>query len=272
MLNNTEKRNPKTTHIDKMETIEMLKLANDENKYSVEVLDNILPDIAKAVDAVSDCIQNGGRVFYIGAGTSGRLAICDAAECPPTFGLEYGRVNAIIAGGNGAMVKAVENAEDNEIAGREDLLAYNPQKGDVVIGISAAGGARYVISALYTAKELGCITACINNNPNTPMSKIVDIPMIADTGAEFLTGSTRLKAGNTQKMILNMISTCAMVKAGFVYENLMINLRPTNEKLTGRMVRIVSSITESDLDSSKKLLEENDWVIKKAIKSFFNKQ
>lgn len=271
MLNNTEKRNPKTTHIDKMDTIEMLRLANDENRYSVDVVEKILPSIAKAVDVVCECIQNGGRVFYVGAGTSGRLAICDATECPPTFGLEHGRVNAIIAGGNGAMVKAVENAEDNEIAGREDLLSYNPQKGDVVIGISASGGAKYVISALRVAKELGCVTACINNNLDTPMSKIVDIAMLADTGAEFLTGSTRLKAGNTQKMILNMISTCAMVKAGYVYENLMINLRPTNQKLKDRMVRIVSSVLSVPENTSTKLLNDNDWVIKQAIKSYLNK-
>ncbi len=255
-----------------MEIIEMLRLANDENRVSVEAVEKVLPEVAKAVNVVSDCIKTGGRVYYIGAGTSGRLAICDAAECPPTFGLDYGRVNAIIAGGNSAMVKAVENAEDNSDAGREDILAYNPQKGDVIIGISAAGGARYVLSALQTGKELGLTTICINNNVDTPMSKIVDIAICADTGAEFLTGSTRLKAGNTQKMILNMISTCAMVKAGFVYENLMINLRPTNEKLKGRMVRIVSSITECSLDDSQNLLDQNGWIIKKAVQAFFDKQ
>ena len=268
----TEERNPKTKYIDRMQTIDMLRLANDENRYSVEAVEKVLPEVAKAVDVVSECIKTGGRVYYIGAGTSGRLAICDAAECPPTFGLPYGKVNAIIAGGNGAMVKAVENAEDNAQAGKEDILAFNPQKEDVIIGISAAGGAKYVISALETAKELGLTTICINNNVDTPMSKIVDIAICADTGAEFLTGSTRLKAGNSQKMILNMISTCAMVKAGYVYENLMINLRPTNEKLKGRMIRIVSSVTETSLLESEKLLDENDWVIKRAVQSFFDKK
>ena len=261
----TEMRNPKTMHINEAETLDMVSIMQEENKNAAAAIDSQLPSIAKAVDSISERMARGGRLFYIGCGTSGRLGVLDASECPPTFGVPKSLVVGIIAGGDYALRNAIEGAEDNAELGREDLLAHNITELDSVIGISVAGGARYVIGALESAKELGALTVAITSNEGAPIEKIADIGIHPDTGAEVITGSTRLKAGTAHKMILNMISTGVMVKLGHVYENLMINLRPANVKLEARMVRIVSDILKIGEAPAKRLLDENDFVIKKAL-------
>lgn len=264
-MRNTEKRNPATIHIDKMRTIDMVKVMNEENRKSVEAVDKILFDVAKAIDVAAETLKSGGRIFYIGCGTSGRLGVLDASECPPTFGVSSDRVVGIIAGGDKCLRSAAENEEDIGEFGIEDLKKYNPQSIDTVVGISAAGGAKYVISAIEYAKSIGCTTVGIACNEGTVLGKTADISIVADTGAEVITGSTRLKAGNAQKFILNMISTCAMIKQGYVYENLMINLKPSNIKLEQRVVRITTDISGVSPDEARRALEANDWNIRSAI-------
>lgn len=263
---NTEKRNEASMHIDEMDSLSMVKLMNEENMNAVKSLDYILPDIAIACDAVAACLENGGRLFYVGAGTSGRIGVLDASECPPTFGVSPETVIGVIAGGEKCLTKAAESQEDNAQAGEEDLKSHNLTCDDIVIGISASGGAAYVIGALQYANSVGAVTVSISNNYNTPMEKTAKLSLVADSGPEVITGSTRLKAGTTQKLILNMISTVAMVKTGKVYENMMINLKPTNIKLRDRMIRIVCEIMNCDDSTAYKLLEENNWIIREAVK------
>ena len=267
----TEQRNPDTMHIDRMSTLDMLKIINKENMNTVNAVEAALPQIEKAVDAITDALKKGGRLFYIGAGTSGRLGVADAAECPPTFGVSPELVKGIIAGGDACMTRAAEGEEDDAEAGERDLLAQNITENDVIVGISASGGPAYVLAALKKAKELGCITVSITSNAGSPMDSFADIPICADTGAEVVTGSTRMKAGTAQKLILNMLSTCTMIKLGMVYENLMINLRPTNLKLTDRMIRIVEELTGADRETAKKLLDEKNWNIKESVDSYKNR-
>jgi len=263
---NTELRNPKSMHIDKMPTLEMVELMNEENMVSVLAVEKALPQVAQAVDAVAEAIGKGGKLVYIGAGTSGRLGILDASECPPTFGVDYSVVQGIIAGGRERVFTAGENAEDVYEKGVEDVKDVL-QAGDVLVGISAAGGARYVVGAMEKAKELGCTTVAVTSNADTAITKVADISIVCETGAEVVTGSTRLKAGNSQKFVLNMLSTCAMIKTGKVYENLMINLKPSNEKLRGRVIRITSAILDCTEEEAIPLLEANDWNIRKAVES-----
>lgn len=262
---NTEMRNPDTYGIDKMSTEEMLGIINSENAKVTLAVEKVLPEIAAVCDAVTEAIRNGGRVFYIGSGTSGRLAVCDAAECPPTFGVPYDLFNGIIAGGEKCMFKAAENAEDNAENGVADLKNRDFCDKDVLIGISASGSAAYVISAVNYAKSIGAAAFAITNNPDTELGRAADIDICADTGPEVITGSTRMKAGTAQKIILNMISTASMVKCGCVYENLMINLRPTNKKLRKRMIGIVMEILGCDEERAEELLEENGWSIRSAV-------
>lgn len=260
----TEQRNEHSTHIDKMTSLEMVSLMNQENMNSVKAVEAALPQIAEAVDAAAKAIGNGGKLVYIGAGTSGRLGVLDASECPPTFGVNHETVQGIIAGGPERMFKAGENAEDvyeNGVADVEKVL----KAGDVLVGISAAGGAKYVIGALEKAKEMGCTTVSVSSNPDTAIEKVADIAIVCDTGPEVVTGSTRLKAGNSQKFVLNMLSTCAMIKTGKVYENLMVNLKPSNEKLKGRVVRITAAILDCTEEEAIPLLEKNDWNIRKTV-------
>lgn len=268
----TEIRNPRTKHIDKMDAISMVRIINDENARSVEAVGGAIGAIAQAIHLVADGLERGGRLIYIGAGTSGRLAVQDAAECPPTYGVDYDTVIANIAGGDGAVFRAVEQVEDSAEAGRADLAERGLRAEDVVMGISASGNAAYVYSALEYAKELGCRTISLSSNRHCRIHTISDVAIYVDTGAEVVTGSTRMKAGNAQKMVMNMITTCAMVKTGKVYENLMINLRPTNVKLKGRMVGIVQDISGVDSEEALKLLEENDFSIRAAIEAFARKE
>ncbi len=261
----TEMRNPDTYGIDKMSTSQMLEIINNENAKVTVAVEKALPEIALVCDAVADAIKSGGRIFYIGSGTSGRLAVCDAAECPPTFGVPYDLFNGIIAGGEKCMFRAAENAEDNPEAGIDDLKERNFCDKDILIGISASGSATYVISAVKYAKSIGAKAFSITNNPESELGEAADVDICADTGAEVITGSTRMKAGTAQKIILNMISTASMVKCGHVYENMMINLRPTNKKLRRRMIRIVTEILGCTDEKAEKLLEESNWNIRSAI-------
>ena len=261
----TEMRNEASMHIDKMDTLSMLRLINGENMEVIRAVDAALPQIAKACDAVAVCFENGGRLFYIGAGTSGRLGVIDAAECPPTFGVPRDQVIGIIAGGEKCMVRAAEAEEDDAAAGENDLRRYGLCEKDVVVGISASGGASYVVGALSYANRTGAYSISISSNPDTPIGREAKLAIVADTGAEVITGSTRMKSGTAQKLILNMISTCAMVKTGKVYENMMINLKPSNRKLRARMVGIVCEIKGCDRAAAEALLEMHHWNIRKAV-------
>ncbi len=263
----TEQRNPKTMHIDRMETADMLRAINDENRTVTEAIDAAIPEITEATEAIVRSIQNGGRVFYIGAGTSGRLGICDATECPPTYGVSPKLFTGIIAGGHECVFRAAEGEEDDPLRSVKDLEAEGMQKGDVVIGISASGSAAYVIAAMEYAKKMGATAVSITNNPDTPLSAAAEIAIVADTGPEVITGSTRMKAGTAQKIILNMLSTAAMIKSGHVYENLMINLRPTNKKLRRRVLSIVCEILSCDEARAEALLDANAWNIRAAVES-----
>lgn len=261
---NTEMRNEKTMHIDKMDSLGIVQLMNAENLYSVQAVEKALPQIAKAVDAAGEAIGRGNKMVYIGAGTSGRLGIMDAAECPPTFGVGYDVVQGIIAGGPERVFKAGEGDEDKAENGVADAKAVL-EPGDVLVGVSAAGGAKYVVAAIEYAKSIGCTTVGVTSNADTALAKAADIAIVCDTGAEVITGSTRLKAGNSQKFVLNMLSTGAMIHTGKVYENLMINLKPSNEKLRGRVVRIAQSILGCSEEEAIAKLDANDWNIRSAV-------
>ncbi len=264
----TEQRNEKTKNIDKMSTADMVALIQEENYNAVKAIDPALCDIEAAIDAISDRMSRGGRLFYLGCGTSGRLGVLDASECPPTYGVPHGLVVGIIAGGDGALRRAVEGAEDSREWGKKELAEHGITALDSVVGISVAGGAGYVIGALEYAKEQGALTVALTSNEDSPIEAISDITIRTDTGAEVVTGSTRMKAGSAHKMVLNMISTSVMIKQGHVYENLMINLRPSNVKLRARMIRIVSDITGESLELSEKLLDDNGFVIRDAIEAY----
>ncbi len=261
----TEMRNENTAHIDKMQTSEMLAAIQTENANAVKAVGNVIGSIAEAVDAIYQRMKKGGRLFYVGCGTSGRLGILDAAECSPTFGVSPELVVGIIAGGGTAVTRAVEGAEDDGSAGRADLAVYELKPEDSVAGLSVAGGAAYVLGAMEYAKERGALTVGISCNEGSPLYRSADIEITPDTGAEVITGSTRMKAGTAQKLILNMISTSVMIKLGHVYENLMINLRPSNIKLRNRMVSIVSDILKTDTAEAEKRLENAEWNIRRAV-------
>ena len=263
----TEMRNPSTTHIDRMSTGEIVRIIQDENINAAMSIEKELGTIEKAIDAITERMANGGRLFYLGCGTSGRLGVLDASECPPTYGVPCDLVVGIIAGGDSALRKSTEGAEDNFEAGYRDVSSYNITNLDSIVGISVAGGAQYVLGAFAKAREVGALIISLSSNENTPIEKSADIGIITDTGAEVITGSTRMKAGSAHKMVLNMISTAVMVKLGHVYENMMINLRPLNVKLRDRMIRILSEITELPYNECEKLLENNEFNLHLALRS-----
>ncbi len=262
----TEMRNEASVNIDKMDTSSIVALINKENMNAVLAVEKAIDDIVAVCDKVAEIFEMGGRLFYVGAGTSGRLGVLDASECPPTFGVPKEQVVGVMAGGEKCLSQAGEYEEDNAEEGKKDIKSYNVCEKDVVIGISASGGAPYVIGALEYANSVGAYTVSISNNHDTCIEKISKASIVADTGAEVITGSTRMKAGTAQKIILNMISTCPMVKTGKVYENMMVNLQPSNKKLRDRMVRIVCDIKKCDYNTSMKLLDEQGWDIREAVK------
>ena len=263
----TEMRNPESMPLDKMSTEEMARLLISANHDAVDAALAASREIAMAIDAIAEAFKGGHRLIYVGAGTSGRLGVLDASECPPTFGVSYEQVSGIIAGGKERMFKAGENEEDKYESGVAAINEHGVTAGDVVVGISAAGGAKYVIGALDRARELGCVTVGVCNNPDTPIFKASDINIFTDTGAEVLTGSTRLKAGTAQKIVLNALTTCAMAKTGKVYENMMINLAPSNEKLRLRVIRITKEILGCSEEEAIARLEANEWNIRRAVTS-----
>lgn len=264
---NTEMRNPKTTHIDKMSTFDMVRVMQEENVNAATAIEPELPSIAKAIDAIAERMKKGGRLFYVGCGTSGRLGVVDASECPPTYGVPNNLVVGIISGGDGAIRNAAEGAEDSREFGYRDISEYGIGSLDSVVGISVAGGAQYVLGAFDKAHEAGALLVALSCNEGCPIEQVADIGIHPNTGAEVITGSTRMKAGSAHKMILNMISTAVMVKLGHVYENMMINLRPSNIKLRDRMIRILQEITKLPYDTCEFLLETNEFSLRKALET-----
>ncbi|MEI2267171.1 N-acetylmuramic acid 6-phosphate etherase [Erwinia sp. CGal63] len=261
----SETRNPETMELDSLSTLEMVKKFNEQDATVAKAVRQTLPAVAQAVDAAAQSLQAGGRLIYMGAGTSGRLGVLDASECPPTFGVPHGLVIGLIAGGPGALLKAVEGAEDNEELGVSDLQALELTAQDMVIGLAASGRTPYVIGALRFARELGCRTAAISCNPDSPIAREAAIAISPVVGPEALTGSTRLKSGTAQKLVLNMISTGAMVKIGKVYQNLMVDMQATNVKLVDRACRMVCQATGCEREEAEQALRQTAWEVKTAI-------
>lgn len=261
----TEARNQDTMHLDEMTPLELVTVMNHEDQKVIQAIEKVLPQIATAVTWATESLAAGGRIIYLGAGTSGRLGVLDAVECPPTFGVSPDMVVGLIAGGSGAFVKAVEGAEDSHTLCEEELKSIQLGKDDIVIGLAASGRTPYCIYGLRYAKELGCKTVAISCNAESAIGKEADLSIEAIVGPEVLTGSTRLKAGTAQKMILNMISTGSMVGIGKAYENLMVDVKQSNEKLKVRAQNIVMTATECDRQTAMEILEQAQGHVKTAI-------
>ncbi|MBD9552658.1 N-acetylmuramic acid 6-phosphate etherase [Pantoea sp. PNT01] len=242
----TEGRNPASQNIDELSTEAMLRVINDEDKKVALAVEAIVPQIATAVDAICAAFRAGGRLIYCGAGTSGRLGILDASECPPTFGTPREQVIGLIAGGHTAILQAVENAEDNREQGAQDLKDIHFSRHDVLVGIAASGRTPYVLGALAYANELGATTVSLSCNPGSAMSQVAAIALTPVVGPEVVTGSSRMKAGTAQKLVLNMLTTGSMIRSGKVYGNLMVDVEATNQKLVQRQVNIVMQATDCD--------------------------
>lgn len=261
----TEQRNPKTMELDSFSPIEIARVMNEENTNVIKAIDEVLPQVASAIEWAGEALNAGGRIIYMGAGTSGRLGVLDAVECPPTFGVSYDTVVGLIAGGEDAFVKAAEGAEDNAEAGAADLAALELESRDIVIGIAASGRTPYVIGGLRYANEAGCRTVAIACNKDSAVGAEAQLAIEPVTGPEVLTGSTRLKAGTAQKLVLNMISTGSMVAAGKVYQNLMVDVKQSNEKLRVRAQNIVMMATECTREQAAEALEACHHHVKGAI-------
>ncbi|HCM89571.1 MULTISPECIES: N-acetylmuramic acid 6-phosphate etherase [Vagococcus] len=261
----TERRNDRTMHLDELSSLEILTIMNEEDAKVPLAIKEELPTINTVVEEIIKSFNKGGRLIYIGAGTSGRLGILDAAECVPTFGTDPEMVQGIIAGGNSAMTVAVEGAEDSKELAIEDLKNIKLNENDTVIGIAASGRTPYVIGGLEYAKSVNATTATIACNKNAEISNYAEFPIEVDAGAEVLTGSTRLKAGTTQKLILNMLSTVSMIGIGKVYNNLMVDVKATNEKLVERSKRIIMEATGCDYPTAENTFETSNQNVKLAI-------
>ena len=252
----SEHRNAASKNLDRMTTQQIVRLINREDKTVAAAVGRQLPAIARAVDAIVDGMRRGGRLIYVGAGSSGRMAVMDAAECPPTFGTSPKLVQALIAGGRPAVTGAVEGAEDSVANGERDLRARKLTRNDVVVGITASGTTPYVLAALRYARNHGATTVAITVNPNIPVARYAKILIAIEVGPEVLTGSTRLKAGTAQKMVLNMLSTAAMARLGHVYENLMIDVKPSNQKVSHRILRILAEASDESLSTAEHALRQ----------------
>lgn len=261
----TEMRNPETMMLDKMSSLEIVTVMNKEDEKIPRAVATVLPQIAQVADWVAEAFEAGGRLFYMGAGTSGRLGVLDASECPPTFGVPSGMVVGLIAGGDIALRNPVENAEDNKELGKEDLIRHKLDSRDVVVGIAASGRTPYVIGGLEYANKIGCRTVSVTCNTGSAMGQVSQLAIEASPGPEVLTGSTRLKSGTTQKLILNMITTTAMIRTGKVYENMMVDVVQSNEKLHSRAENIVMEITGIDRQDARLKINEADGSVKTAI-------
>ena len=261
----TEQANPASASIDAVSTLEMLRIINDEDKKVALAVEAALPKIAVAVDAIVAGIEAGGRLFYTGAGTSGRLGVLDASECPPTYNVSPELVQGFIAGGDRALRKAVEGAEDSRELGAEELLAMGFCCADILCGIAACGRTPYVLGAMAKAKALGALTIAISCSPGSELSEAADIAIEVLPGPEVVTGSTRMKAGTATKLVLNMLSTGALIRLGYVYGNLMVNVQPTNEKLVDRAIRIVMQAVGVERDRASELFEASGRLVRTAI-------
>lgn len=261
----TEQSNPHTYHIDECSTSEMLHLINDEDKLVPVAVEGQIEYIAAAIDAIVDCLKSGGRLIYVGSGTSGRLGILDASECPPTFGVSPQLVQGVIAGGEHAILNAVEGMEDNEVAGKDEMQLLQVTAQDAVVGIAASGRTPYVISAIEEARQRGAVTIGLSNTKDSVLSNLCDYPIEVVVGPEAITGSTRMKAGTAQKLVLNMLSTCSMIKLGKVYNNYMVDLQATNAKLRERSIRIVQESTNASRANVEQALNRADGKVKLAI-------
>lgn len=261
----TEQQNPRTIHIDEQSTEGILRMINREDQLVPAAVEACIPHIAAAVDLIVERFAKGGRLLYIGAGSSGRLGILDAAECPPTYGTNPQQVVGLIAGGQQAIQSAVEGAEDRISLGRSDVLAANINANDTLVGIAASGRTPYVIGAMMEARERGAAVIGISNNPGSEMGSYADVMIEAVTGPEVVLGSTRMKAGTSQKMILNMLTTASMIRSGKVYRNLMIDMQPTNEKLVHRAKRLIMLATDADQQMVERVYIEAGGHMKTAI-------
>lgn len=261
----TEKRNPNTMSLDTMTPLEIVSIMNQEDSNVITAVNSQLEKVAEVVSWATDSLYRGGRIIYMGAGTSGRLGVMDAVECPPTFGVDFNTVVGLIAGGEQAFIKAQEGAEDSQELGKKDLVNIGLNENDIVIGIAASGRTPYVIGGLVYAKEVGCKTATVSCNENAEIGTYADISIEAVVGPEVLTGSTRLKAGTAQKMILNMISTGAMIGYGKAYDNLMVDVKQSNDKLVVRAQNIVMEATGASREIAKETLEKSNDSVKIAI-------
>ena len=261
----TEQRNPNSMHVDSLSALEIVQLMNEEDKQVPLAIEKCLPQIAQAVERIVAAFQQGGRLVYIGAGTSGRLGVLDASECPPTFGVSPEMVKGIIAGGERALRHPIEGAEDSKAQAVVDLQTIQLSSKDVLVGIAASGRTPYVIGALEYAKSLGSVTVSIASNPNSAMANIVDIAIDTVVGPEVLTGSSRLKSGTAQKLVLNMLTTASMILMGKCYQNLMVDVQASNEKLKARAIRIVMQATDCDKALAEETLKQSDQNAKLAI-------
>lgn len=261
----TERRNRATENLDTMPTLELVAAMNREDTVVPRAVKRVLPEIAKAVDAIADCFARGGRLIYVGTGTSGRIGALDAAECSPTFGTSPEMVRFLIAGGESALVKATEVSEDSAGLGRSDMARMKPDKRDVVVGIAASGRTPYTIGALEYAARKGAATIAIACNRGSALGQVAGIRIEVEVGPEVLTGSTRLKAGTAQKMICNMLTTGAMVKIGYVYSNLMVNMHLTNEKLVERGIVILEALVQVSRETALETMESADMCLPLAL-------
>lgn len=261
----SEDRNPRTIDIDLLPTIEVLRKINDEDKGVAAAVEKVIPEIAAAVDRIVSAFQKGARLVYVGAGTSGRLGVLDASECPPTFGVPEDMVVGLIAGGDDALVRSAEGAEDEPKQGVKALQDINLTADDVVVGIAVSGRTPYVIGGLTYAKQVGATTVALSCNPRSTIAGIADIAISPVVGPEVLTGSTRLKSGTAQKLVLNMLSTASMIRIGKSYQNLMVDLNPSNKKLVARAVRIVMQTTGCAAHQARQALDQTGNDVKLAI-------
>ena len=261
----TEQPNPASERIDRMSTRDILRVMNDLDREVAEAVTSAIPRVTEAVDAIVDAIRRDGRLFYIGAGTSGRLGVLDASECPPTFSVPPELVQGIIAGGEAALARATEATEDDPASGARDLDDRGFQPGDVLVGIAASGRTPYVLGAVRRARELGATTVGLSCTPDSELSRAVSIPIEVLTGPEVIAGSTRMRAGTATKLVLNMLSTATMIRLGHVYGNLMVNVQPKNEKLVDRARRIIARAAGVDMERAAELLESSGRNVKTAI-------
>ena len=261
----TEQVNDRSVDIETQSIDQILHYMNDENRTVTDAIERCISSIEKVTAAVVQAFEKGGRLIYLGAGTSGRLGVLDASECPPTFGVSPNMVVGVIAGGDYALRHAIEGAEDDETIAQEQLQELGLVKEDVVVGISASGRTPYVVAGLSYAKEVGCYTGAISNSPNAVISNVADIGIEAITGPEVVTGSTRMKAGTAQKLILNMITTAAMIRVGKIFKGYMVDVQPTNQKLKQRATNILAKVTNLSHEEARKVLEDNHYDLKVAI-------